>query len=328
MRVGFLGSGSWAMALVKLLIENNHEVLLWSLEEEVLLSLEKNKRHPKFSKAIFNNNLKVTREITDVLSTEVIIESVTSKGVRSVLNLLCKDKKLDVPFILSSKGIEINSGKILSEVAEEILGKDADIGCISGPTLADEVLLNHPTCVIGASKHQRVQILIEELLHTNTFIVEGSYDIHGVALGGAMKNIIAIAAGMATGLGFGFNTKALLLTKGLEELKKMAALKGCLCETMDSLAGIGDLIVTGVTPLSRNYRFGQLLGSGMSSFAAKKEIGMVVEGEYTVKAAYDLMKGSVVSLPITESVYKVLNQDLLPMDALMSILHCKKEFFV
>jgi glycerol-3-phosphate dehydrogenase (NAD(P)+) len=323
MKVGFLGSGSWGMALVKLLIENNHEVLLWSIEEEVLKGLEQNKAHPKFTKAVFNDNLKVTRDIKDLLDTDVIIESVTSKGLRPVLALLCEKKRLEIPFILSSKGIETHTGKILSEVAEEILGKTAHIGYISGPTLADEVLANHPTCAIAGAKHEHMQRLIKELLETSTFRVQGSYDFHGVALGGAMKNIIAIAAGMATGLGFGFNTKAMLLTKGLEELKKMAALKGCQAETMDSLAGIGDLIVTGVTPLSRNYRFGNLLGKGLNAADAKKQIGMVVEGEYTVKAAYELMKESVINLPITESVYKVLNEGYLPMDAIMSILHCK-----
>ncbi len=323
MKVGFLGSGIWAMALIKLLTDNRHDVLLWSIEEDVLEALQKTGRHPKFKTVVFHHHLKVTRNIEDLLDQEVIIECVTAKGVRDVLKKLTLKAALPIPFILSSKGIEIHTGEILSEIAEEILGKNAKIGYLSGPTLADEVLLDHPTCAVAGSKHKDVQLLIKELFQGDNFQITGSYDLHGVALGGAMKNVIAIAAGMATGLGYGFNTKAMLLTKGLEELKKMARIKGCLEETMDTLSGIGDLIVTGVTPLSRNYRFGKFIGEGMSAKMAKEEIKMVVEGEYTVKAAYELMLSSKVHLPITESVYKVLNEGYLPREAILNILHHK-----
>ncbi|MCH9617753.1 MAG: Glycerol-3-phosphate dehydrogenase [NAD(P)+] [Chlamydiia bacterium] len=323
MKVGFLGSGSWGMALVKLITENKIDVLLWSIEQEVLDSLEKENRHPKFEKAVFNNHLSVTRNLDDVLGCDVIIECVTAKGLRPVLEKLTKSGKLKVPFILSSKGIEFHSGKILSEVAEEILGPDAKMGYISGPTLADEVLSGHPTCAVAGSKERDVQKLIRELFEGENFRITGSFDFHGVALGGAMKNVIAIAAGMATGLGYGFNTKAMLLTKGLDELKKMAVIKGCREETMNTLSGIGDLIVTGVTPLSRNYRFGRNIGQGMTVDEAKAEIGMVVEGEYTVKAAYQLMQGSSIVLPITDSVYKVLNEGELPKEAIRTILQYK-----
>jgi glycerol-3-phosphate dehydrogenase (NAD(P)+) len=323
MKVGFLGSGIWAMALIKLLTKNKHDVLLWSLEEHVLDSLEKTGSHPTFKTAVFHHHLEVTRNIEDLLDQEVIIECVTAKGVREVLKKLTQRGKFKIPFILSSKGIETHTGEILSEIAEEILGKGEKIGYISGPTLADEVLLDHPTCAVAGSKHRDVQNLIIELFQGEHFQISGSFDLHGVALGGAMKNVIAIAAGMATGLGYGFNTKAMLLTKGLEELKKMAVIKGCLEETMDTLSGIGDLIVTGVTPLSRNYRFGKFIGEGLSAQMAKEEIKMVVEGEYTVKAAYELMIKSKVPLPITESVYKVLNEGLLPRTAILNILHHK-----
>jgi len=324
MKVGFLGSGIWGMALVKLLVHNDHRVLLWSIEEHVLESLEKNHKHPKYERAVFNDLLSVTRNINDVLSCDVIIECVTAKGVRPVLENLCKNEPFTQPFILTSKGIEIHTGEILSEIAEEILGSNAKIGYLSGPTLADEVLLDHPTCAVAGSKQKGVQRIIKELFEGDNFTVEGSYDLHGVALGGAMKNVIAIAAGMAAGLKFGYNTNAMLLTKGLEELKKMARIKGCREETMNSLAGIGDLIVTGVSPLSRNFRFGRHLGEGHTAKTAKEEIGMVVEGEYTVKAAYELMKNSSIHLPITESVYKVLNEGALPIDAILKILESKE----
>lgn len=323
MKVGFLGSGAWGMALVSLLVKNKHDVLLWSIEEDVLAALEKDGQHPKFKKARFPNPLKVTRNISDVLDCDVIIECVTAKGLRSVLEVLTKKGKLKVPFILSSKGLESNTDKILSEVAEEVLGDDALIGYVSGPTLSDEVLDEHPTCAVAGSKERHVQQIIRDLFETDFFRVQGCYDIHGVALGGAMKNVIAIAAGIATGLGYGFNTKAMLLTKGLEELKKMAVIKGCREETMHTLSGIGDLIVTGVTPLSRNYRFGKNLGEGMTAEEAKKEIGMVVEGEYTIKAAYELMKKSSIVLPITDSVYKVLNEGLSGKEAISRILQYK-----
>jgi len=325
MRVGFLGSGIWGMALVSLLIKNGHEVLLWSIEESVLDHLEKEKRHPKFKKAVFNDLLSVTKNIEDVKECDVVVECVTAKGVRSVLTKLCENGKLEKPFILSSKGIETNTGEILSEIAEEILGTTADIGYLSGPTLADEVLDNHPTCAVAGSKHKDVQELIKKLFEGPHFNVQSSYDLHGVALGGAMKNVIAIACGMVAGLNLGYNTTAMLLTKGLQELKKMAQIIGCEKDTMNTLSGLGDLIVTGVSPLSRNFRFGKHLGQGLSAEAAKKEIGMVVEGEYTVKAACALMEESKMELPITECVYNVLNNGLHPMEAIKTILHCYHE---
>jgi glycerol-3-phosphate dehydrogenase (NAD(P)+) len=321
MKIGFMGSGAWGMALVKVLDTNGHDVLIWSIEEDVLKSLETEKKHPKFEKATFSERLSVTRDLKDILECDVIIECVTAKGLRGVLNSLMKIKKVDKPVILTSKGLENHSRMILSEVAEEVLGKSAEIGYISGPTLADEVLSNHPTCAVAGSKSRDVQLLINEIFQNDDFRVSGSFDIHGVALGGAMKNVIAIAAGMATGLGYGFNTKAMLITKGLHELKEMADIKGCKRETMDTLSGIGDLIVTGVTPLSRNYRFGKLLGEGLSAAEAKKEIQMVVEGEYTIIAAHELMEKSGRYLPITKSVWMVLNQGLPPKEAILKILH-------
>ncbi|MCH9621863.1 MAG: Glycerol-3-phosphate dehydrogenase [NAD(P)+] [Chlamydiia bacterium] len=325
MKVGFLGSGIWGMALVSLLIKNNHEVLIWSIEEDVLDHLQKEKRHPKFKKAVFNDLVNTTKNINDIKECDVVIECVTAKGLRSVLSLLCMKEKLEKPFILSSKGIETHTGEILSEIAEEILGKEALIGILSGPTLADEVLSNHPTCAVAGSRHEKVQSLIKDLFESEHFNVQSSYDLHGVALGGAMKNVIAIACGMSAGLNLGYNTTAMLLTKGLQELKKMAVIKGCKEETMNTLSGLGDLIVTGVSPLSRNFRFGKHLGEGLGADEAKKEIGMVVEGEYTVKAAYALMVESDMDLPITKCVYNVLNSNMLPMEAIKKILHCYHE---
>lgn len=325
MKVGFLGSGIWGMALVSLLTKNGHEVLLWSIESDVLDELEKTKQHPKFEKAVFNDLLKVTRDLEEIKECDVIIECVTAKGLRPVLESLTKNGMITKPFILTSKGIENHSGKILSEVAEEILGLDAQIGYLSGPTLADEVLDEHPTCAVAGSKSVEVQDLIKRLFEGPRFNVQSSKDLHGVALGGAMKNVIAIACGMVRGLNLGFNTTAMLLTKGLQELKKMAVIKGCDGETMNTLSGLGDLIVTGVSPLSRNFRFGKLLGEGYSAEEAKEAIKMVVEGEYTVKAAHELMEQSNMDLPITECVYNVLNKGMLPIEAITTILHCYHE---
>lgn len=321
MKIGFLGSGAWAMALIKVLDRNGNNVLIWSIEEDVLDALEKEKKHPKFEGAEYSDNISVTKNLADIHECDCIIECVTAKGLRPVLENLLKIKKIKVPFILSSKGIETTTEKILSEVAQELLGEKAEIGYVSGPTLADEVLKDYPTSAVAGSLYRSVQELIIRIFENEHFRVVGSYDLHGVALGGAMKNIIAIAAGMATGMGYGFNTKAMILTKGLAELKQMARIKNCKEETMDTLSGIGDLIVTGVTPLSRNYRYGVSLGEGIHAKAAKDAIPMVVEGTYTVKAAYQLMQESDKHLIITDCVYKVIHEGLHPKEAIAKILH-------
>ncbi|MBS0585920.1 MAG: NAD(P)-dependent glycerol-3-phosphate dehydrogenase [Verrucomicrobia bacterium] len=305
-RVGFLGSGAWGITLANLIAQNGHKVLLWSIEEDVLASIKKGRGHPKFPHLNLSPNISVSSELKEILEQDVLVECVTASGFRSVCEKIQESGGLKKPFIITSKGIEQGSGLLLVEVAYSIFGKSQEIGCLSGPTLAKEVMESHPTGAISASPSPVVQELGVLLFDSPNFRVFKDKDILGVALGGAIKNVIAIACGLSEGLGYGFNTRALLITKGLEEMGKLAKAKGANPTTSFGLAGIGDLIVTGVSNLSRNYTFGHLLGKGHSKESAKKEIGAVVEGEYTSLSAHNLAKDYNLELPIINGIYDIL----------------------
>ncbi|MDN3508032.1 MAG: NAD(P)-dependent glycerol-3-phosphate dehydrogenase, partial [Simkaniaceae bacterium] len=250
--------------------------------------------------------------------TDLIVESVTTTGLRPVLTKFCDQiKATGKPFVLTSKGIEQKSGKLLHEIAEELLGEEyhKKIGCISGPSLADEVLKKQPTTVVCSGFDRDVMLEIQEAFNTPYFRVYPNADISGVEFGGAMKNIIAIACGIVDGLGFGGNTKAALMTRGLHEMRKLAVAKGCLSETVNGLAGMGDLCVTCLSILSRNYRFGSLIAQGMTPEQAKEKIGMVVEGANTCVSACELGEKLSVPLPISEAVRKIIYEGLDPRDA-------------
>lgn len=305
MKVGFCGSGAWGITLANLIAGNGHEVLVWSIEDEVIKSIEQGKGHPRFPNLKLASTLRMTRNLKDLMERDAIVESVTAKGFREVCNQLQALGGITKPFILTSKGIEQETEKLLVRVAFEILKKEHLIGCMSGPTLAKEVMDGQPTAAVGAGSQEVVSI-IKKLFESPHFHIFGSPDILGVALGGAMKNVIAIATGLSEGAGYGNNTKAYLITMGLAEMRKMAKAVGAQEDTCFGLSGIGDLIVTGVSNLSRNFSFGKLLGEGLSKLDAIKKVEMVVEGEYTVLSAYHVGKKHNLHLPITYAMYAIL----------------------
>ena len=321
MKVGFCGSGAWGITLANLMGENGHDVLLWSIEEKVLDSLEKKEGHPRFPDFVISDKITITRDLKEILECDVVVECVTAKGFRPVCQKLSEIGGIqNKPFIITSKGIEQQSGLLLVEVAYEIFGQSNHIAYLSGPTLAKEVMLKHPTSAVIASKEEEIIHIAKELFGCSYFRVYENSDVMGVALGGAMKNVIAIASGLAEGLGYGHNTKALLITRGLQEMCRLAKVKHAKETTCFGLSGIGDLIVTGVSNLSRNFSFGMLLGQGMSSEEAKKKIGMVVEGEYTVLSAYKLGQKYNLDLPITDAMHEILYEGHDPKNALKRIL--------
>ncbi len=319
-KVGFCGSGAWGITLADMISRNGHDVLVWSIEQDVIDALRKNHRHPRFAEFAVDPSIQYTTELADFKDVDVIVECVTAKGFRPV----CKQIKIaglgDKPFILTSKGIEQESGKLLVEVAEDVFGGVEHLGYMSGPTLANEVMKDHPTAAVGASMNEEIALLIKDLFESENFQIYISDDIRGVSLGGAFKNVIAIASGIADGLGFGHNTKALIITRGLEEMKKIAKIKGAREETCDGLAGIGDLIVTGMSNLSRNFTFGALLGKGLSTKEAKDQIKMVVEGEYTVASVHKLGKMFDLEIPIAYGVYEVIYEGKDPRQVIQEIL--------
>lgn len=322
-KIGYLGAGVWGYCLASLLASKGYVVISWSIEEETVAYLQEKREHPKLKGSPAPPTLSFTHDIATVLEgQDLIVEGVTSAGIRQVFQAVKSIGIPDCPIVLTSKGIEQNTGLLLSDVVLEVLGKKhkKQIGCLSGPSIAQEVLKGLPSSVVCSAYEPSVMHLIHEIFSTPTFRVYPNSDINGVELGGALKNIIAIACGVSDGLGFGDNAKAALMTRGLHEMRKLAITKGCLPETLNGLAGMGDLCVTCLSKFSRNYRFGRLIAEGLQPDEAKKQIGMVVEGTYTCLSAIQLAKKAGIEVPITESVYKVVYENLSPHEAVKWLL--------
>ncbi len=318
MRIGYLGAGTWGFALAQLLAANGHDVCLWTSRGDFAELLKKERQHPKLPKCVVDEKLRFTSNLQEALSgADFIIESVSASGFRPVLEKIGKIKS---PLVITSKGIEQNTGLLLPEVAAEMLGDKNLIGCLSGPSLAEEVIKQLPTSVVSTAYDKDIMFSIRDIFNSLYFRVYPNSDVNGVAFGGAMKNIMAIATGISDGLGFGDNTKAALMTRGLHEIKKLSTVKGCNPETLNGLSGMGDLCVTCLSTLSRNYRFGRLLSQGLSAEEAKTEIGMVVEGIYTCLSAQQLGEKHDIPVPITEAIYSILYQGLNPTDAVKALL--------
>jgi len=321
--IGYLGTGAWGYCLASLLASKGHRVTAWSIDEEAVLHLRKHKEHPKMKGYPIPSNLSFTHNIEEALiDKDMVVEGVTSAGVRQVFQTVKQTYIPDCPMVLTSKGIEQNTGLLLTDVVIEVLGEEhrGKVGVLSGPSIAIEVLQGFPTSVVCSGFNSLVIAQIHEIFSTPTFRVYPNADVNGVELGGALKNIIAIACGLSDGLGFGDNAKAALMTRGLHEIRKLAVVKGCKPETLNGLAGMGDLCVTCLSKFSRNYQFGHLLAEGLTPEAAKKKIGMVVEGTYTCLSAIQLAKKADLELPITEAVYKILFENLSPTDAVKLLL--------
>ncbi|HXW60163.1 MAG TPA: NAD(P)H-dependent glycerol-3-phosphate dehydrogenase [Myxococcota bacterium] len=322
-KIGYLGVGAWGYCLACLLASKGYEVQGWSIDEELVAFLNEKREHPKIPGFAAPPNLSFTSDLEEALhKKEMVVEAVTSAGIRQVFQTVHSIAKLHCPIVLTSKGIEQNTGLLLSDVVLEVLGEEhrPQIGCLSGPSMAEEVMRGLPTSVVCSAYLAAVMAKIHEAFSTPTFRIYPNPDINGVQLCGAVKNIIAIACGASDGLGFGDNAKAALVTRGLYEMSKLAPLKGCLPETFNGLAGLGDLCVTCFSSLSRNYRFGKLIAEGMDPEKAKKKIGMVVEGTYTCLSAVQLAKKADIEMPITEAVYKVIYEKMNPHDAVQLLL--------
>ena len=323
MRIGYLGAGTWGVALASILAQNGHQVTVWTREKKFAEELQKTRRHPKLSDFTMPESLVFTSDLKQTIKgAEAIVESVTSAGIRPVFQKVVALEKIRCPIILTSKGIEQGSCLLLPEVISELLGRAESplVGCISGPSHAEEVIHNIPTSVVCSAYEASVMKLIHELFSTPTFRIYPNSDIRGVSFGGAMKNIIAIASGIADGLGGGDNTKAALMTRGLHEMRKLAAVKHCNPETLNGLSGMGDLCVTCLSVHSRNYRFGRLVAEGFSPEGARQKIGMAVEGIYTCVSARELARKHRIPVPITDATYAIIYENLDPREAVKALL--------
>ena len=330
-RIVVMGAGSWGTALARIMASKGNEVTLWDYNKERAELLQKNRVNEKFlSNAKFPETLKVTSEIEGLLDgVEYLIMSVPSQVLRGVIGKISSQLTEKTIIVNTAKGIEISTGMRLSQVIkDEILGKfHKNIVILSGPTHAEEVAKNLPSTIVAAGESDSAR-KIQELFNTENFRVYESNDIIGVELGGAVKNGIAIAAGVADGIGFGDNTKAALITRGLAEMVRFGEALGAKAETFSGLSGMGDLIVTCASTHSRNRHVGQKLGEGKKLQEILDEMEMVAEGVPTVKAVYELAQKKKVSMPILEGVYKVLYEDKLATEMVKELMtrDLKREF--
>lgn len=323
MRIAYLGAGTWGFCLASLLASNGHEVVVWSAKPDFAKLLSKKREHPKLPNFRAHDSVVFTSDLAETLNgAELIVESVTSMGIRPVFEQILALGPIDCPIVITSKGIEQNTGLLLHEVVLQLIGEENRdlIGCLSGPSLADEVAQQLPSSVVSSSYSPALMLKIRDVFSTPFFRIYPNSDIHGVSFGGAMKNIIAIACGISDGLGYGNNTKAALMTRGLHEMRKLSVTKGCRPETLYGLSGMGDLCTTCLSNLSRNHRYGNLIAQGVDPQEAKEKIGMVVEGIYTCVSALQLGEKFDIQVPITQAIYSIIYENLNPIDAVKSLL--------
>ena len=320
-KVGILGAGSWGTALSLLLYKNGHEITVWSIDKNEVEMLRNEREHKSKlpgvklpEELVITNNLEETMQDKDflVLAVPSVFTRATAKSMKPYL------KKGQI-VVNVAKGIEEHTLMTLSEQIEEEL-PEADVAVLSGPSHAEEVGRRLPTtCVVGANTKETA-VYLQQAFMNDVFRVYISSDILGIEVGGALKNVIALAAGIADGLGYGDNTKAALITRGLAEITRLGIKMGGKAESFYGLTGIGDLIVTCASVHSRNRKAGFLMGQGRTMKQAMDEVQMVVEGVYSAKAGLALAKKYDESMPIIEQINKVLFEDKNPAEAVNELM--------
>ncbi len=309
-KICILGGGSWGTALSILLAKKEKEVDLWVRNKKQFEDMSTNRVNQKYLPNVFlPENLNLVNDLEKaVAGKNIIILAVSTHGVRKVLESIKKYVNKKQIIVNVAKGIENETLYRVSEIVEEILPNNRFV-CLSGPSHAEEVAKDIPTTVVSSSKEIITAEYIQDVFMTPNFRVYTNKDLIGVELGGALKNIIALGAGISDGLEYGDNTKAALMTRGISEMARLGKAMGADLSTFWGLAGIGDLIVTCTSMHSRNRRAGILIGKGKSTKEAEEEIGMVVEGVKTTKSAYKLAEKYKVDLPITKELYRVIYEN-------------------
>lgn len=315
--IAVIGAGSWGTALALLLARNGHQVLLWDHLPEAIEEMQQdgcNRRYlPDYS---FPQNLIPSNDFAKIIqSAELILLTVPSHAFKVVLKQARDITPSLPPIVWGCKGLDPDSQQLLHVVAQEILGKVFPMAVLSGPSFAKEVAMGLPTAVCIASKTPSFAQELSRIFSNSFFRIYTTTDMIGVQLGGAIKNIIAIATGISDGMGFGANARSALMTRGLAEMMRLGLALGGKQETFMGLTGLGDLILTCTDDQSRNRRFGLAIGKGSSSEAAIEKIGQVVEGAKAAKQVYSLAQKYHIEMPIVEQVYNVLYQNISPKEA-------------
>ncbi|MDP4181896.1 MAG: NAD(P)H-dependent glycerol-3-phosphate dehydrogenase [Bacillota bacterium] len=306
-KISVIGAGSWGTALSVLLAKNGHNVRMWSYDKDEADSLNIHRENMlKLPGVKLPEDVYCTNDIEEAMKdSQAVIMVVPSQTMRANAKEISRYTKKGQIIVTCSKGLEEGSFLTMSDIIKEEV-PEAKIVALSGPSHAEEVGREIPTAVVAASLDENASLFVQDIFMSPMFRVYNNSDIIGVELGGAIKNVIALCAGISDGLGFGDNTKAALMTRGIAEMSRLGELMGAKAKTFSGLAGIGDLIVTCTSMHSRNRRAGILIGNGKSLEEALSEVKMVVEGVTTTKAAYHLAKKLDVEMPITTQAREVL----------------------
>lgn len=324
-KITFLGGGSFGTALAVLLAEKNNIVNIYDRNRSIIDEINIKRTNEKYMKdLIIPSGITAFNNVEEAVEgADYIVLSVPSHVIRSMCNAVKGKIPKSLPIISIAKGIEQQSDKRLSVVIEEEL--DNPVVILSGPSHAEEVAMKIPTTIVSTAKDMKYARDVQDLFMTPYFRVYTNDDLIGVEIGGAVKNVIALAAGVIDGLGYGDNTKAALLTRGMKEIARVGVALGGRLETFYGLTGMGDLIVTCTSMHSRNRRAGLLIGKGMSVTEALKEVGMVVEGVKACKAFYELKERTGISMPITDGLYKGLFEGENPKDIIDDLMNRDKK---
>ena len=307
MKAVVVGSGAWGTALAIRLCKNGHDVTMWTFEKELIPEMETTRRNPRLPGAVLPEGLKISGDYACVSGCKLVVMASPSFPARTVGKGVAPYIDEDAVVVSVTKGLEAGTHMRMSQVVAAVTGRE--VVALTGPSHAEEVSVDVPTALLAACENQEKAEFVQDAFMADCLRVYTSPDPVGAELGAALKNIIALCAGITDGLGCGDNTKAMLMTRGLTETARLGVSLGAHKDTFAGLAGVGDLIVTCTSMHSRNRRAGILIGQGKDAQTAMKEVGAVVEGYYAAKSAYELGKRQGIDMPITEAAYKVLYEN-------------------
>jgi glycerol-3-phosphate dehydrogenase (NAD(P)+) len=324
MKVAVIGAGSWGTALAIVAARAGHDVIVWSRNEAVVESINREHANSIYLKdAAIPEAVRASGNLSEVVDTkDLLILAAPSHATRELLATMSSALRRHTIMVSAAKGIEIETGKRISQIVEDVVSKEVRprFVCLSGPSFAKEVVKNHPTAVVAAGVEQEATRVVQSTLSFENLRIYTNDDVIGTELAGSLKNVMAIAAGMLAGLGYGSNSIAALITRGLAEITRLAVNEGAKMETMIGLAGVGDLVLTCTGSLSRNRFVGQELGRGRTLKEIQSEMSEVAEGVKTTLAAKRLAKRVGVDMPITDEVHAVLYERKSVRDAVTELM--------
>ena len=319
MKTVVVGCGAWGTALAVCLCKNGHDTILWSHDPKKAAQMEVARINPRLKRIALPETLKFSSDPACVIGRRLVIIASPSFAMRETCEKIAPWLDSDAVLVSVTKGIEPETGLRMSQIAQMLTGRPVVV--LTGPSHAEEVAASIPTGCLAAHSDKALAELVQDAFMSDTFRIYTSPDALGAELGGALKNIIAMCAGVTDGLGYGDNIKAMLMTRGLTEMARLGVTMGASKDTFAGLAGVGDLIVTCTSRHSRNRAAGVLIGQGLSPAEAMEQVGAVVEGYYATRSAFELSRRQGVDMPIVSATYAVLYQNASPAKVVETLLH-------